>query len=315
MIKASELNNILGNPSVIPEETPLTLQRRTDKNVDFFIAPSVVREKLEAHGHLAQRDVIAFINLKGGTGKTTSSVTCARRACDFGLKTCLLDLDAQASATFMLAQNRLETTHPFIEFWDKPKEVSSALINIDEQLSLLPSSLDNSLLDLQLSRPVSQKNAVKECCDELFQMGNDLIFVDCPPSLGAGVISTICASNKLIIPTTADSFALRGIDLTISATEAISEAFGRKPPEIFILLTHFDRRIKMSESVLADLKQRYGDRVIPQPIRTSSYFAQAQEQNRTVFDFPKAKKPQLDYDYAVRTMLHLNPGNILDKTS
>jgi chromosome partitioning protein len=315
VIKASELNKIIGNPSVIPEETPLTLQRRTDKNVDFFIAPSVVREKLEAHGHLAQRDVIAFINLKGGTGKTTSSVTCARRSCDFGLKTCLLDIDAQASATFMLAQDQSETARPFIEFWDKPEEVSSALINIDAQLSLLPSSLDNSLLDLQLSRPISQKNAVKECCDELFKMGHDLIFVDCPPSLGAGVISTICASSKLIIPTTADSFALRGIDLTISETEAISEAFGMKPPKIFILLTHFDRRIKMSESVLADLKQRYGDRVIAQPIRTSSYFAQAQERNRTVFDFPKAKKAQLDYDFAVRAMLHLNPNNISDKTS
>ena len=72
MIKASELNKILGNSSIISEETSLTPGRPADKNLDFFIAPSVVREKLKAHGHLVQRDVIAFINLKGGTGKTTS---------------------------------------------------------------------------------------------------------------------------------------------------------------------------------------------------------------------------------------------------
>ena len=113
-----------------------------------------------------------------------------------------------------------------------------------------------------------------------------------------------------MIPTTADNFALRGIDLTIEETMAITETFGVSAPRIHILLTHFDRRIKMSEVVLNDLKNRYGNKLIAQPIRTSSSFAQAQEQLKTVFDISKAKKVQADYNFATCTLLNLIPAGM-----
>jgi cellulose biosynthesis protein BcsQ len=91
---------------------------------------------------------------------------------------------------------------------------------------------------------------------------------------------------------------------------AIAETFGVSPPRIHILLTHFDRRIKMSESVFNDLKSRYGNQLIAQPIRTSSSFAQAQEQGKTVFDISKAKKVQADYSFATRALLNLIPESM-----
>ena len=47
--------------------------------------------------------VVSFINMKGGVGKTTSSVTLAETcAAEFGWRVLLLDLDAQASASYAL---------------------------------------------------------------------------------------------------------------------------------------------------------------------------------------------------------------------
>ena len=307
MLRQSELKNIVDALSGAPETGDIQTRESRGVDTDPFISPESVRQTLSEKGCFDRNEVISFINLKGGTGKTTSAVTCARRACDFGLNPCLVDLDAQASATFMLARDQIDSARPFIEVWDKPEEVPNTLIEINEHLRLLPSSLDNSLLDLQLSRPTSQKTAIRECSSKLFETGHDLVIIDCPPSLGAGVISAICASDALVIPTTADNFALRGIDLTIEETMAIAETFGVSPPRIHILLTHFDRRIKMSEMVFNDLKNRYGNKVIAQPIRTSSSFAQAQEQGKTVFDISKAKKVQADYSFATRTLLNLIP--------
>ena len=198
-----------------------------------------------------------------------------------------------------------------IDRWDKPYEATTHLIEINKELRLLPSSLDNSLLDLPLSKPGPQNNALRSCCSELLS-NNDLIVVDCPPSLGAGVISTICAADLLVIPTTTDRFALRGIEPTISETTTTTETFGLEPPKILILLTLYDRRIRMSKEVFSDLQEQCGDRVIYRPTRTSSNFGKALDAPKTVFEIRSAKKAQNDYDYMTRILLNLS-DNAADK--
>ncbi len=304
MLKLNELAAVTGRP-IEDLQADLSLGSVSREVLREQIPPEVVRQQLQRHNLIGSNIIAAFINLKGGTGKTTSAVTFAQRSCHYGRRVCVVDIDPQASASFMLASQDLGEAASLIDIWDKPDEATTHLIEINKELRLLPSSLDNSLLDLQLSKPGHQKNALRSCCSELLS-NNDLIVVDCPPSLGAGVISTICAADLLVIPTTADRFALRGIELTISETTAIAETFGLEPPKILILLTHYDRRIRMSKEVFSDLQKRYGDRVIGRPIRTSSNFAKALDARKTVFEISSAKKAQNDYDYMTRILLNLS---------
>lgn len=304
MLRKSDLSSCLGL-----ELAPTRKQSgtgRSDPSEDPLISPDEAQRVLKSAGLFGTARTIAFINLKGGTGKTTSAVTTATRASDFGFRAVVLDLDAQASATFMLAPGEIDQVKPFIEIWDKPTQISDVLIEVSPWLSLLPSSLDNSLLDIHLSKPLSQKTAIKDACSHMHAMGHDLVVIDCPPSLGAGVISAICASDTLVIPTTPDNFSLRGIDLTIEETGAIAETFGLPRPQIKILLTHYDRRIKLSDAVYRHLQEKYSDMLIEQPIRISSAYAQAQEQGKTVFQFAKAKKVRADYHALTTELLRLN---------
>jgi len=304
MLRRSDVSGFLdleAAPARAPSDTG-----RSDPSEDPLISPDEAQRVLKSAGLFASGRTISFINLKGGTGKTTSAVTTATRASDFGFRAVVLDLDAQASATFMLAPQEIDQAKPFIEIWDKPAQISDILIEVSPWLSLLPSSLDNSLLDIHLSKPLSQKTAIKDACSHMHTMGHDLVVIDCPPSLGTGVISAICASDTLVIPTTPDNFSLRGIDLTIEETGAIAETFGLPKPQIKILLTHYDRRIKLSDAVYRHLQDKYADMLIQQPIRISSAYAQAQEQGKTVFQFAKAKKVQADYHALTTELLRLN---------
>ena len=98
MLYYSELLNIEGvNPDLLVGVADIATASQVGLDQEE-INPSQVRSVLEANGVDFSPRVIAFASLKGGTGKTTSSVTTAVRAVDYGFRPCLLDLDSQGSA-------------------------------------------------------------------------------------------------------------------------------------------------------------------------------------------------------------------------
>jgi chromosome partitioning protein len=254
--------------------------------------------------------VIATINLRGGIGKTTASVTAATRAVQYGFTACLLDLDSQGSASVAFDAIPDEEDPIFLDIWEKPTEMTPhAAVKIEENLWLIPSALENGLLDSHLTRPAWQKTAVRGVCDALRDEGADLVFVDCPPSLGAGVISAICAADLIVIPVGSDPFSIRGLELTLNEIGEIRGAFGLPEATVKILYSRFDRREKMSFDTLELLQTAYADRLIPTPIRTSTHYSKALAVRQTVFASHTKSVARDDYDQFVRALLNIRPAN------
>lgn len=272
------------------------------------IVPKAVRTFLARRGVSFDGKVVAHINLKGGTGKTTSTITAATRAVQYGFRTCILDLDSQASASVAFNAIAKEGEDAiFYDIWQKPEDLlPGALKQLEERLFILPSSLDNSLLDVHLVHPASQKRAVRSVCDVLKAQGFDLIVIDCPPSLSAVVISTICAADMVVIPVCADIFSRKGLELTLNELASLCDTFQIAPPVIKILYTKFDRRINVSIKTYRLLKEMYEDNLIPNPIRISSEFSKALEQHTTIFSSGRWNQAKADYDAYVRHILHLS---------
>jgi len=286
----------------------------TDERVTLFpgtvaLAPHAVRRYLEARGVSYAPRIIAHINLKGGTGKTTSVISAATRAIQYGFKTCIIDMDSQASASLAF-DILLDNDDPiFCDVWQRPHDmVMDALHQIDDSLWILPSSLENGLLDVQLMNPASQKHAVRGVCEELRHHDIDLILLDCPPSLGTAVISTICAADTIVIPVCGDAFSRKGLELTIQEIASICDTFSLPPPVIRILYTKYDKRLRLSGQAFEQLRDSYPDRMIPTPIRTSSEFSKALERSATVFASTKKNHARKDYDAYVRNLLALDPA-------
>lgn len=265
------------------------------------------RRFLASLGYEFPRRTVAFMNLKGGIGKTTSCVTAATRAMQYGFKTCVLDMDAQGSAS--IAFDRVpEADDPiFIDVWQTPQDmIPGALKNVAESLSILPSALENGLLEAALANPAAQKNAVAGVRDALFEHEYDLVLIDCPPSLGTAVISSICAADAIVVPMGFDAYSQKGLELTLGEIKAITETFGLPAPDVRILFTGLDRRIKHANQAVQEVTEQYPEMVMPSPIRTSTEFARALDRRETVFAQNKKSTAREDYDAFVRDLFQLD---------
>ena len=310
MLTPTELSSAAGvsNPAVSKAFSHYKLPQITGKS--FGIPPKQIRDYLVAKGYNYDKKVIAHINLRGGIGKTTTTISGASRAVQYGHKVAIVDLDSQGSASTAFGIDPNDDDKIFLDVFQKPKEeVWPAMKEIQEDFHILPSSLDNGLLDSHLKNPKDQKHAVQNVCDALFAKGKDLIFIDCPPSLGSAIISTICAADIIVIPVKSDKFSFKGLQLTLKEIKSICDTFTLDLPEIRILYTAYDARTKASVDGLKTLVSEYNDYLIPTFIRASSIFDKAIKDNETVFANPRASTAKDDYDMYIRYILGIDAIN------
>ncbi len=271
------------------------------------LSPVQVRTLFESFEFVYPQKRIAFINLKGGVGKTTSAISLATRAAQYGFKTCLLDLDSQASATLAFDVEPAADDPIFYDVWQNPDEMlPGSLLQVQENLFLLASALENALLEMSLVNPTAQKNAMAKVCDTLEKHGFDCCIIDCPPSLGTAVISSICAARTVVVPLGSDAFSFRGLDLTIKEIDAICSTFGLERPAVQPLLTRMDKRYKQTDTAWQRLHDQYGTLGEPLAIRTSSELSKALENRQTVFASNQKSNAREDYDAFARNVLGLD---------
>ncbi len=275
------------------------------------ILPFVVKKFLKKNGIDYSCQVVAIINMRGGIGKTTASINTATRAKQYGFKTCIIDMDPQGSTTLAFDMTPEEDDPIFYDIWQKPDEmVMGTIRKIDEDLYIIPSSLENGLLDASLINPGHQKNAVKNVCNELKANGFEMIIIDNPPSLGTAVISSVCAADSIVVPMFSDAFSFKGLDITINEIHSICSTFNMDEPKVKILFSKYDRREKASETALLELKDRYSKYFIPFPIRTSTGFSKALQKRETIFASYRKSAAKEDYDMYVKHILGLDKISI-----
>ncbi|MCP4156425.1 MAG: ParA family protein [bacterium] len=304
-----ELALLLGKTN---KETRVILTDKFEFNAPSYVSrvPAfIVRQLLEPlPGKVSYGfKTIAFMNLKGGVGKTVSAASTATRAVQYGFKTCMLDMDMQASLSLLFNCIPQENDPIFIDVWQDPANtVPGALKKIEDSLYMLPSALENGLLDSTLSKPAYQKNAVRDVCNVLKENQFDLTIIDCPPSLGTAVISTICAADIIVVPLGHDYFSLKGLNLTLQEMESICDAFGLKKPEVKVLFTRYDKREKMTKNIHELIKKDFSQFLTPGVIRTSSDFSKAIAKGETIFASSRKSNAKADYDVFVKHILEMN---------
>ncbi len=166
---------------------------------------------------------VALLNQKGGVGKTTVTLGIASAAWAQGVKTLVVDLDAQANATWTLG------VEPAVENWGTGDALLSSKSGAaadmivasgwGDDLWLLPAASDLVQRETDVNRrspEVRLRRAIEGLADE-FQ----LILIDCPPSLGLNTINGLVAASDALLVVEPTVFGVRGVGPVLDLIEDV----------------------------------------------------------------------------------------------
>ena len=212
--------------------------------------------------------IIAFVNQKGGVGKTTSSINLAASLGLLGKKTLLIDVDPQGNATTGVGINKGELEYSLYELLTDKAEIKDVVIKTKfKNLYIIPASINLAGINMELTA-LQLKKKLSQVTD-IF----DYIIIDSPPSLGILTNSVLAAANSVIIPVQCEFFALEGI---MQLLNSIMLAQKKLNPELDIegvLLTMLDNRTNLGLEVVEDVKsyfkEKVYDTIIPRLVRLS----------------------------------------------
>lgn len=240
--------------------------------------------------------ILAVANQKGGVGKTTTVVNLGAALVERGDRVLVVDLDAQACATFSLGLDPedLDETGATVFMSAEPDRATADLITTTpDGVDLLPASIDLAGADRALAGVVGREFVVREALEPLRE-AYDWILLDCSPSLGIITVNALTAADAVLVPLQCETLSHRGVGQLMETIADVQRLTNPRLRIAGVLPTLFDGRTTHAKAVLADLGPRYGVRVF-RPISRSIRFAEAPAAGRSILATSTASKGAGDY--------------------
>ena len=223
--------------------------------------------------------IIAFVNQKGGVGKTTSSINLAASLGLLGKKSLLIDLDPQGNSTTGVGVNKGENKASVYELFVGKAELNDVIVKTNfKNLYVIPASINLAGVDMELMEMSRQDSSFVAQLQLKKQLENirgvfDYIILDCPPSLGLITTNALAAADSVIIPVQCEFFALEGIMQLLNSIMIAQKKLNPTLDIEGVLLTMLDNRTNLGLEVVEEIKSYFKDKVydtiIPRLVRLS----------------------------------------------
>jgi cellulose biosynthesis protein BcsQ len=196
--------------------------------------------------------VLAFYSIKGGVGKTASTVNLAFIAARMGYRTLVWDLDPQAASSYYF-RIKPKVKGGSKELIAGKRDLDDLIKGTDfENLDLLPADFSFRNLDLVLDdkkKPTRQlKKLLKPLAAEY-----DFIFLDCPPNISLLSEAVFEASDLLLSPIIPTTLSLR----TLDQLKKFIKEHNLKDLLLIPFFSMADRRKKMHRDIMGSLLEQH----------------------------------------------------------
>ena len=230
--------------------------------------------------------IIAFVNQKGGVGKTTLSLNLASLLAEEGKRVLIIDNDSQANITNTFFNEEFDETiyNVILKGQDLNKVIHKTSIeNLDVVVNSLASADINLLLSTEIAREMKLKNAVVKA-----NLDYDYVLIDCNPSLDLNMINALVACDEVIIPIDCSAYSLTGLKNLVDFIEKIKVLNEHLVIKGFIL-NNVDRRTSLYNEIKDVINEVYPGKLFEQEISLNSIFNKMQFRKDTVVDYKKNK--------------------------
>ncbi|GAA4228458.1 chromosome partitioning protein [Sagittula marina] len=276
--------------------------------------------KGRAEGEKVQ--VLSFLNFKGGSGKTTSSIHAAQRFALKGYRVLAVDIDPQASLTSLFGyQPEYDFLHSGSIYdairYDDPLPFSEIIQETYfPNLHLAPGGL--ILQEFEHETPTALRNnvqppfyarmaaALQEVEDQY-----DIIIFDCPPQLGYLTMSALCASTGVLItvvPNMLDVASMsQFLQMSADLLDVVSNAGARMEFDFLrFLINRYEPSDGPQQQVVAFLRQLFGEEVMTSPMLKSTAISDAGLTQQTIYEVERSAFHRSTYDRAMESLNAVN---------
>lgn len=217
--------------------------------------------------------IISIINQKGGVGKSTTAVNLAAALGELNYKVLVVDFDPQGNTTsgFGIEKEQLESCVYDALLHEVPAE---DIIQSTEcpKVFVVPATIQLAGAEIELVSTMARETRLKDLLDPVVDEF-DFIFIDCPPSLGLLTINALTAADSVLIPIQCEYYALEGVTKLLESMRMVKGRINKNLDTFGVLLTMYDSRTSLSNQVVEEVQNYFGEKAfktcIPRSVKVS----------------------------------------------
>ena len=248
--------------------------------------------------------VLAFVNQKGGVGKTTSAVNLAAALQKAGKRVLLCDFDPQANATSGLGVEKSTAAHSTYDIVIEDFPAADAVIHT-KYCDVLASNVALSGAGVELVGVEKREYALKTALQPLREQ-YDYIFIDCPPSLELLTLNALCAADQVLIPVQCEYYALEGVASLMNTISRVKKTINPHLEIEGVLLTMLDGRTNLGLQVVDEVKKHFKKQVYATVIPRSVRLGEAPSHGEPIHVYDKRSAGCVAYVNLAKEVLKRN---------
>ena len=229
--------------------------------------------------------VLAVVNQKGGTGKTTTCENLGVGLAQEGKKVLLVDVDPQGSLTISLGYPRPDDLNSTLSelmakvMQETPLSPGEGILHHEEGVDLIPANISLSGIEVSLVNAMSRETILKQLMEPLKRQ-YDFILLDYMPSLGMLTVNALAAADNVLIPVQAQYLSAKGLEQLLQTVNKVRRQINPKLRIEGILLTMVDGRTNYAKDISNLIRETYGSKIkvfgtdIPHSVRAAEISAE-----------------------------------------
>jgi chromosome partitioning protein len=246
--------------------------------------------------------ILSVASQKGGTGKTTTSISIAAGLARKGKHVLLIDTDSQANSSKVLLPEyqEIDAQHTLYATMLERKPLSLHQSSVPN-LQIVPAHILLSNTDIELTSAIDHREARIRRELEVIRDQFDEVIIDCPPALSWLTINAFTASDEVLIVVSPGYFEL---DSTVQLGKSIQNVREYFNPDLKLagfVFTMSEPTINSATS-LKILRQTYTDDVLNTVIPKNVDIREAHFKRQDIFAYNPASKSAHAYDNLIREL-------------